>query len=57
LRKVIAGLEDHVLQHCGKIESERAKPRPNDEWIASWQKEIEAAEQRIQRLRRRLRRE
>ena len=46
-----------VEEHRAKIEAERAKARPNEAWIAHWQGEIEAWEQQIARLNRRLKRE
>jgi predicted RNase H-like nuclease (RuvC/YqgF family) len=56
LRRIIAGLEGNAERLRAKVEREMLKPHPNMERIAVWKKEIRAAEERIERLKRRLKR-
>lgn len=57
LRKAIRGLEANVWKHKLKIESELRKDYPNERFVAGWRREIKAGEDRIARLKRRLRKE
>lgn len=57
IRKAIRGLDANVWKHKLKIESELLKPRPDEGLISGWKREIKAGEDRIGRLKRRLKKE
>ena len=56
LRKAIAGQKRVIERHEAKIRAERMKARPHEQSIAGWRREIEAANSRIAKLIRRLKR-
>jgi predicted nucleic acid-binding Zn-ribbon protein len=56
LRKKIAGRRRMIERHEEKIRAELSKPLPDESLIAHWRSEIEAVEQKITELTRRLER-
>jgi hypothetical protein len=57
LRKKIAAQREVAEEHEEKIRRERMKPMPNESYIRGWQREINTAREKIERLVRRLKRE
>lgn len=54
VRKIIAGLEEHIAAHEVKIAELLASGTPDTRVLSHWQKEIRTARQRIEVLRKRL---
>jgi hypothetical protein len=57
LRKKIAAQREVAEEHEEKILRERMKRMPNESYIRGWQREINTAREKIERLVRRLKRE
>jgi len=56
LRKKIAGRQQMIERHEGKIRVELSKPHPDESLIAHWRSEIEAVREKVTELTRRLER-
>ncbi|MGH9352705.1 MAG: hypothetical protein ACRD18_16395 [Terriglobia bacterium] len=56
-KKIIKGIEHNIWNHKLKIENELHKDFPNQKYLAHWRIEIEVGEERITRLKRRMRKE
>lgn len=54
IRLAIQGLRNQIDLHRDKINFELAKPNPNERLIHHWEQEIEAFNERLERLEARL---
>jgi len=54
IRKKIAGLSAQIWIHQNKINQEMKKVNPDTQLVAKWKKEIQAWQQKIAQLKKRL---